>query len=127
MGLLDFLQEKFPKARVTIHNGPNETIALAFARMVMANQTIVGITTFGVFPAIASFGTGYIRKPLKKGPNQFLMNPPIDQLADNVILMDEPNLLMAQTVRAMFQKPNGQDLVLEWFKNDTYCNGPACF
>jgi hypothetical protein len=127
MALVDFLQEKFPQARVTIHNGPTETIALAYARMVMANQTIVGITSFGVFPAIASFGTGYIRRPdYKKGPNQFLMNPPIDQLADNVILMDEKDRLMAATVRKMFQQPTGQGLVLEWFKNETYCHGPFC-
>jgi hypothetical protein len=131
MALVDFLQEKFPQARVTIHNGSTETIALAFARMIMANQAIVGITSFGVFPAISSFGTGYIRKPLYKGPNQFLMNPPLDQLADNIVLMDDPDLLMAPTVRDIFLKlPNGQDLVLEWFKNDTYCNGLAsldCF
>jgi hypothetical protein len=123
MALVDFLKEKFPQARVTIHNGSTETIALAYARMVMANQTIAGISTFGVFPAIASFGTGYIFKPFGKrlrGPNQFLMNPPIDQLADNVILIEEPNLLMVKTARAMFRKPAGQDLVLEWFKNDTF-------
>jgi hypothetical protein len=39
MALVDFLGEKFPQARVTIHNGRSETIALAYARMVMANQT----------------------------------------------------------------------------------------
>jgi hypothetical protein len=128
VALVDFLEEKFPQARVTIHNGRSETIALAYARMVMANQTIVGITSFGVFPAIACFGTGYIRKPdYKKGPNQFLINPPIDQLADNVVLMEEPNRLMAGTVRAMFKRPTGQELVLEWFKNDTYCNGLPCY
>jgi hypothetical protein len=130
MALVDFLQEKFPQARVTIHNGRTETIALAYARMVMANQTMVGITSFGVFPGISSFGTGYIRKPIPKGPNIFLMNPPIDQLADNVILMDDPDLLMAPTVREIFLKPTGQEIVLEWFKNDTYCNGLAslvCF
>jgi hypothetical protein len=58
------------------------------------------------------------------------MNPPIDQLADNVILMDEPNLLMVKTARDIFQLRSGQDLVLEWFKNDTYCCGLAllvCF
>jgi hypothetical protein len=128
MALVDFLEEKFPQARVTIHNGRSETIALAYARMVMANQTVVGITSFGVFPAIACFGTGYIRKPdFKKGPNKFLINPPIDQLADNVILIEEPNRLMAGTVRAMFKRPTGQELVLEWFKNDTYCNGLPCY
>jgi hypothetical protein len=130
MALVDFLQEKFPQARVTIHNGSTETIALAFARMIMANQTIVGITSFAVFAAAACFGTGYIRKPINKGPNQWLMNPPIDQLADNVVLIDEPNLLMVKTARDIFKLPTGQDLVLEWFKNDDYCSGlasVACF
>jgi hypothetical protein len=58
------------------------------------------------------------------------MNPPIDQLADNVILMDDPNLLMVKTVQIIFKEPTGQDLLLEWFTNDTYCNGlasVACF
>ena len=106
-------------------------MALAYARMVMANQTFVGITSFGVFPVIASFGTVYISKPIAHplGPtsDSFLMNPPIDQLVDDVILMDDPNILDSKTISAMFWKPAGQGLVLEWFKNDTYCNGPASY
>jgi hypothetical protein len=127
MALVDFLKEKFPQARITIHNGRNETIALAYARMIMADQTMAGISSFGVFPSLASFGTGYIRKPdYRKGPNQFLINPPIDQIVDNVVFMEEPNRLMAGTVKRMFQRPNGQDEVLEWFKNDSFCNGTPC-
>jgi hypothetical protein len=100
--------------------------------MVMANQALVGLTSFGVFPAMATFGTGYVRKPIRwPGPNQFLMNPPIDQLTDNVVLMDDPDLLMADTVRVLFGRgPTGRDLILEWFKTDNFCNGIAsldCF
>ena len=47
---------------VNMRSGPNQTLALACARWVMANQTFSGPTTFGVFPAIASFGTGYIQQ-----------------------------------------------------------------
>jgi hypothetical protein len=43
MAMVDFLQETFPQARVTIHNGRTATIALAYARMIMANQTIGGL------------------------------------------------------------------------------------
>jgi hypothetical protein len=32
---------------------------------------------------------------------------------------------MVRTVQIIFQEPNGQDLVLEWFRNVTYCNGLA--
>jgi hypothetical protein len=42
---------------------------------------------------MATFGTGYVRKPMHwPGPNR---------------------------------RPNGRDLILEWFKNDNFCNGSA--
>jgi len=126
--LVDFLAERFPDARITIHNGPNETIALAYARMVMANQTMAGITSFGVFPAVASFGTGYARSPdYRKAPNKWLaQDPPLEQVANNIVLMKEPNRLMAGVIKKMWQRENGQDLVLEWFQNDTFCDGLTC-
>jgi hypothetical protein len=38
---------------------------------------------------------------------------------------------MADTVRVLFGRgPTGRDLILEWFKNDNFCNGIAsldCF
>ena len=33
-----------------------------YARLVVANQTYTGPATFGVFPAIVSFGTGYVQE-----------------------------------------------------------------
>ena len=39
---VDYLQSRFPKARITIRNDPNETIALTYARMIMANQSMSG-------------------------------------------------------------------------------------
>jgi hypothetical protein len=60
LAFVDFISERFPTSTVTIHNGPSETIALAYARMIMANQTVAGISTFGVFPVVASFGTAYL-------------------------------------------------------------------
>ena len=117
--LVDYIQERFPQSRVTIHNGPTETIALAFARMVMANQTIVGISTFSVFPAIGMFGTGYIRRPdFPKAPNQFLVSPRVDQMADNVVLIEEPNLIMCAQINKLWQTA-GASGVLNWFRNDT--------
>ena len=79
--VLDFeqyLRETFPRANIRIHNSPNETIALTYARMIMANQSIAGISTFGVLSSIASFGTGYIRLPdNRSATNQWLTNPPL--------------------------------------------------
>jgi hypothetical protein len=63
MSLVDYIQERFPSSRIQIHNGPNETILVAYARMIMANQSIAGMSTFGVFPVLATFGTGYLRSP----------------------------------------------------------------
>jgi hypothetical protein len=116
------LSASFPKARIRIHNGPNETIALAYARMIMAKQTIVGIGTFGVFPALATFGTGYIRKPdYAIAPNRWLLYPPADELYDNVVLFEEPNRLMTYQVKQLRKLPGRDENVLEWFRNDTYC------
>jgi len=40
--LIAYLQEKFPKAVMHIHNHPNKTITLTYACMIMANQTNIG-------------------------------------------------------------------------------------
>ena len=121
LAFTDHLTAKFPSARISIHNGVNETIALSFARMIMANQTIVGISSFGVFPALTSFGTGYIRKPdHSKQPNQWLLDPPIDAASNGIILIEEPNLLWVSQLQ-LLRKIGGEPKVIEWFKNDTFC------
>jgi hypothetical protein len=66
MALVDYLQQRHPNVRITIHNGPKETIALAYARMVLAQQTLACLSTFGIFPVLATFGTAYLHQP--RGP-----------------------------------------------------------
>ena len=61
MALVDDLAQHVPTARIRIHNTPSETIA--HARLVLANQTIVGSGIFGVFPVVASSGSGCFRRP----------------------------------------------------------------
>lgn len=120
LSLVDYIRERFPNASINIHNGPNETIALAYARMVMANQTIIGISSFGVFPGVATFGTGYIKKPdFPKAPNKFLIQPRIDELTSNVVLISEPRIMCA-SIKGLWQK-EGEEGVLKWFwsGNDT--------
>jgi hypothetical protein len=83
--LVDYIDRRHPHARISVHNGPNETIALAYARMIMANQTVVGISTFGVFPALSTFGTGYLHQPHGPFVNGWMSTPVrIDTLASNV-------------------------------------------
>ena len=53
--LVEYIQERFPHARMRIHN--TESIALTYARMILAQQAISGISTFGVMPAAATFVT----------------------------------------------------------------------
>lgn len=65
LDLRDFLAEQFPEATVSMRNGRNETVVTSFARLVMANTTIAGISSFGIWTAIANFGEGYIRKPVR--------------------------------------------------------------
>jgi hypothetical protein len=80
---VDHLQQRFPHARIRLRNDPHESIALTYARMVMAKQVVIGISTFGVFPAVASFGRSYIREPdYRRAPNQWLLDPSFRQRAE---------------------------------------------
>ena len=117
--LVEYIKIHFPEAEVRIHNELGETIALTFARMIMANQTIAGVSSFGVIPAVSTFGTGYIRKPdYPKAPNQWLIKPRIDELTSNIVLFDEPNRIMVGQIKGMWLN-QGETSVLEWFWNDT--------
>lgn len=122
MSLVGYIQERFPSSRIRIHNGPNKTVALAYARMIMANQTISGVSTFGVFPTLASFGTGYFRLPEyprgATGFNTWLLDPPIERLAENVVLEREENTYMVAVAIRELWEARGVEAVLEWFRND---------
>lgn len=63
--LVDYLKGFATNARISIHNGPNETLPLAYARMVMANHSISALSSFGIFPVIGTFGEGYFQRPPK--------------------------------------------------------------
>lgn len=111
------LQERFPSARITVHNGPEETIALAYARMIMAEQTVTGISTFGVFAGAAAFGSSYIFKPnFDSCVNQWLVrDPAIDQIVDNVVLIEEPHMLV-KDFRDLWHT-QGPESALEWLNS----------
>jgi hypothetical protein len=86
--LVEYLHYSFPDATITIRNdGPDETLAMAFARLVMANQTFCSPSTFSIFPAIASFGTSYIQQS-----NLTYFVAPIVQHYHDVKYMDGPLL-----------------------------------
>jgi hypothetical protein len=117
--LVNYIEERHPTARVRIRNGAGETIALTFARMIMANQTIAGISSFSAIASVVTFGTGFIRYPeYSKGPNQWLIRPRIDKIVDNVVLFDEPDKIMVSTIKQLWET-QGKRGVLEWFMNDT--------
>lgn len=119
MSFVDYIQERFPSATIRIHNGRNETISLAYARMIMANQTIAATSSFGVFPVTAAFGTGYILLPAHRGaPNKWLMNPRIDTLTNNVVLFEEPKRIKSGKINTIW-RDSGERAALEWFWNDS--------
>lgn len=55
-----YLRKKFPRAKVNLRNSADESVALAFTRLIMANQSLAGgVSTFYTMPFYASFGTTY--------------------------------------------------------------------
>jgi hypothetical protein len=130
MALVDYLQERFPRARIRIHNGKDETMALAYARMIMANQTVAGMSSFGVFAVVATFGTGYIRKKTKQGSYQWIeRSPRIDEKLDNIFLVKEPNVLKGSDIRGLWDNA-GKSKVLAWFRDESLtvrCSNTSCW
>jgi hypothetical protein len=58
--LQNYMKKKFPRARVQLRNSPDESVALAFTRLIMANQSFAGgVSTFYTMPFYAAFGTTY--------------------------------------------------------------------
>ncbi|KAL7478291.1 hypothetical protein ACHAW6_004060 [Cyclotella cf. meneghiniana] len=61
MDLLDAIQRAFPRAKVTIHNRPEETIIESLARLVHARKVaICGCSTFCPYPLLATKGIGFM-------------------------------------------------------------------
>ena len=111
--LVKYLQYNFPHANISIRNdGPNETLAMAFARLVMANQTFCSPSTFSIFPAIASFGTSYIQRA-----NLTNFVAPIVQHYKDVMYMDGPLLSALDVFNYHYHIPNEvtrMTLMLDW-------------
>ncbi|KAG7353328.1 hypothetical protein IV203_009377 [Nitzschia inconspicua] len=60
--LVDYLQAFAPNANISIHNGANETLPLAYARLAMANFSFTSLSSFGIFPVVGTFGEGHFQK-----------------------------------------------------------------
>jgi hypothetical protein len=140
---VDYLQARFPQATFRIHNGSEETVALAYARLVFANQAFSPISSFSIFPAFATLGRGYISYPHHgKSDHLWLTTPPLprdvydvttndsnglrvvsatNSTMTQVELMDDPDILMAlQVWKIRFKgarKPNMsvEETLIDWF------------
>jgi hypothetical protein len=125
LAFVQHLQERFPNATIHVRNGPSETIAMAYARIVMANQSIGAMSTFSVFPILGTFGTGYYLRPKRKDPSMWLIHGqyPITEMdpnnASNLVLFDESNLLLGSHAKALWHQ-HGEDVVLQWFRTGSY-------
>ena len=125
-----FIQQHHPNAQIFIHNDRNETIALTYARMIMARQqSITGMTSFGEFATVATFGTGYVRHPSQwvKGIDILMAQ---DHMNDNhssssssslsspVVLYQPFQVQPFKYIKALWnQTPNGTTAAMKWFWN----------
>ena len=110
-----YLANRFPNAQVRIHNDPDtEPMVKSYARLIMANQTFAGISSFGVFAALASFGTAYISPALS---NQWLLHPAFDNNDNKIVLLNEP-YISSGDLKALWNKTQDGSRVIEWFQRD---------
>jgi hypothetical protein len=129
LGFQDYLQLHFPRARITIHNGPDETVALAYARLIMAKyQTFASPdSSFSVYPALASFGKSYhlmpLRSPYSKSTTKNIFLKEIKEFLDKdplfewMFISNEDALFGIETLH--MEQRYGGDAIVEWFVNET--------
>jgi hypothetical protein len=118
----DYLQDKFPLATVHIRNDRTETIALAYARMVMAKQVVGSMSTFSIYPVIGTFGTGYYLRPKINDPSYWAVNSiyPVTKIWDiRTVIFDEKTKLLGTQTKDLWDA-YGDDVVLQWFRTGTY-------
>lgn len=113
-----FLSEQFPNATVNIRNDPSEPISLVYARMVLANQTVGCLSTFTIYPVLATFGTGYYLRPTPGYSSSWVTDSqhPVMNSAnvDNFELFDD-NLLHIPDVKKLWDS-QGEEAVIEWLR-----------
>ena len=117
--LKKYLEEAFPRAKVILRVDAKETITTSYTRLIMANQTFASISSFGAFPVVATFGTGYIKKPdFRKVPNKWI--PHVSSMYNDVVMMDEKERLMAEDVNKMLRGENGMEKIVHWFTTEDF-------
>jgi hypothetical protein len=125
----EYLQQRFPFARVSIRNGPDETVALAFARLIMARHAFAAPdSTFSVFPVLASFGTGYQINKIPGGMNEGISRDKGIIRHDRSVVFIYPNqkekhevLPVERTFKLTRRNSTrAREEILEWFRNDSH-------
>lgn len=130
-----YLQQKFPDARIRIHNGKFESVALAFARLIMAKKQAFAYpdSSFSVYPVLATFGTGFHMKPTRSPykqntiKNEWLahMRQPLAKVdSANIQFMNIPKEEALFSIETLYMKVRNETSaaadILEWFANDTF-------
>ncbi len=133
VGFQNYLQARFPRARIRIHNDPIETVALAYARLIMARRQAFAFpdSSFSIFPALASFGVSYHFYPLASPyyaytpKNQFITDvfPYIQNAQDGrcewMRVPTNQSLFSIETLHMQRRLQRPSDAIFEWFFNDT--------
>jgi len=104
--LVDYLEKAFPKSTVNVHNGIEDTLPVTYVRLTMAKQTIISYSSFGIFPAMGTFGEGYFQEG-NRGVNPF--NKHVPEVLPNTHIMTAPRLGTSQVKKA------GIDGIIKWF------------
>eukprot|EP00804_Cyclotella_cryptica_P021377 CCRYP_016773-RA/>CCRYP_016773-RA protein AED:0.08 eAED:0.08 QI:0/-1/0/1/-1/1/1/0/471 len=115
MDLFDAIQRAFPRAKVRLHNRPEETIVESLARLVHARKVaICGCSTFCPYPLLATKGIGFVYNPLY-GQNAWVKDAA--ELHENFRLFNTPLL----NGLAIENHRTGESLdigaVMQWLRN----------
>lgn len=118
-GLMEYLRQRFPAARIRVHNDADETLAIVYSRFIMASQAFAAISTFSAFPVAATFGKGYFYADAVKEQlsNMWAALPAV--ASDNIQLVSVPFLKTTAIFDNWDSGEGNGASILAWLTNDS--------
>jgi hypothetical protein len=114
------INAKFPTTAVSLHNSPQDTIALTFSRMIMAHTLIAGTGTFPFFPALANFGASYVlvAPGFRKSNHWFAQLATEESPAQSHLhVVEDTDSIESLDLMKLWEADPSGGLVVQWFRN----------
>lgn len=115
--LVIYLQRRYPATRIRVRNNASEPLTAIYSRIILANQTISGVSSFSVLAAVSGKGRVCVRRPFKENSSlEWVIARETQSATPNLIVFEPRDFLRSIDLVSVWERNSeGPDAVLEWF------------